>query len=317
MSDVDLTVLLATRNGEHVLPRTLEGYCHLEKPTKAWKLVIVDNGSDDSTPTILASFKTRLPLEILQQPLAGKNRALNLGLCALEGRLAIITDDDAIPEPSFISAWSRYLDTQLDYGLFGGSVGAFFEVPPPQWLLENKASFEMLFATRDLPEGPIEAGLIFGPNMAVRRSVFEAQFRFNENIGPNGSDPNYPMGSETEFCRRVERSGIRAWFAREPRVEHIVRKAHLSGGYWAKRFYRHGRGSAQQTWESGQAPPAYLWRPFMEEQLWLLYHRLRMLSPFPMLRFNSVFAYQWKRGFLEEWNKRQAAEGTTTIEERH
>jgi glucosyl-dolichyl phosphate glucuronosyltransferase len=310
MQKIDLTVLLATRNGERVLPRTLEGYCRLERVTTAWKLVIVDNGSDDSTPAVLESFKERLPLETLTQPKPGKNRALNYGLGTLEGQLAIITDDDAIPDPSFINAWGRYLVAKQDHGLFGGSVGAFFEVPPPKWLLESKASFEMLFATRDLPEGPIDAGLIFGPNMAVRRSIFDAGFRFNENIGPNGSDPNYPMGSETEFCRRVERSGVQAWFARGPRVEHIVRESQLNGSYWAKRFYRHGRGTAQQMWESGQSPPSYLWRPFAEEQVWLLYHRLRMLSPFPALRFNSIFAYQWKRGFLDEWNKKQAAAGT-------
>ena len=66
-------------------------------------MVIVDNGSDDSTPAILSSFKKRLPLETLHQPIAGKNCALNLGLSALEGHLAILTDDDAIPDRSFLS----------------------------------------------------------------------------------------------------------------------------------------------------------------------------------------------------------------------
>ena len=64
MSDSALTILFATRNGEHVLPRTLEAYCGLEAPSQAWKMVVVDNGSDDLTPAILKSFKKRLPLEI-------------------------------------------------------------------------------------------------------------------------------------------------------------------------------------------------------------------------------------------------------------
>lgn len=58
----------------------------------------------------------------------------------------------------------------------------------------------MMFAKRDLPEGPVEAGAIYGVNMAVRRCVFEAGFRFDEIVGPNALDPNYPMGGETEFC---------------------------------------------------------------------------------------------------------------------
>ena len=78
MSDSTFTVLFATRNGERVLPRTLEGYCRTEKPPQSWKMVIVDNGSDDRTADILASFRKRLPLETLQQSNPGKNCALNL-----------------------------------------------------------------------------------------------------------------------------------------------------------------------------------------------------------------------------------------------
>ena len=39
-----LTVLSATRNGERALPRTLEAYCGLERPSHKWKIVVVDNG---------------------------------------------------------------------------------------------------------------------------------------------------------------------------------------------------------------------------------------------------------------------------------
>jgi glycosyltransferase involved in cell wall biosynthesis len=129
MPHVDLTVLFATKNGEDVLLRTLEAYCHLEQPSRGWKMVIVDNGSNDLTPAILASFKKRLPLETLQQPITGKNRALNVGVDALEGRLAIITDDDSIPDRSFLIAWSRYLAQEQDYHLFGGSIDPLFEIP--------------------------------------------------------------------------------------------------------------------------------------------------------------------------------------------
>lgn len=307
MSTIDITVLFATRNGEDVLSRTLEAYCRVEGDACNWKMVIVDNGSEDLTPTILASFKKRLPLETLRQPIPGKNRALNYGLGVVEGRLVIITDDDAIPESSFLTAWSKYLHKNLEYELLGGSIDPFFEVKIPNWMLKNKPHFEILFAARELPEGPIAPESIFGPNMAVRSSVFESGFRFNENIGPNGSDPYYPMGSETEFCRRVSQSGAKAWFSKEPRVRHIVRSNQLSRSYYVKRAYQHGRGFAQQTWEGGLALPPHLSRRPTVNQLWYLYHRLRMYSPFPLQRFHSLFAYNWKRGFCDEWVKRQAA----------
>ena len=305
---INLTVLLATRNGGHVLPRTLEGYCRVEPPSR-WKIVIVDNGSDDFTPSILASFQNRLPLEILREPIAGKNRALNRGLSVLEGPLVIITDDDAIPDSSFLTAWSQYLLKYHDYEMFGGSIGLLFEVPPPKWLFKNKHQFDLLFANRDLPEGPLAPDQIFGPNMAIRSSVFARGFRFNENIGPNGTDPLYPMGSETEFCCRVaESGGAKGWFAKEPHVLHIVRAGQLTRSYWAMRAYRYGRGTAQRMWQFGQPAPWHISRPVIIDQLSRLRHRTQMYSPFPSQRLNSICAYHSRRGFRDEWAKRQSTQ---------
>src|SRR6476659_1134068 len=95
MSDAQLTVLLATRDRAPVLARVLDGFRRVEAPPVAWKLVVVDNGSKDGTSDVIDSVRRDLPLELLHESLPGKNRALNRGLDALEGRLVIVTDDDA------------------------------------------------------------------------------------------------------------------------------------------------------------------------------------------------------------------------------
>jgi glycosyltransferase involved in cell wall biosynthesis len=301
MVDVALTVLFATRNGESVLPRTLEAYCRVKQPPCVWKMVVVENGSEDSTAAMLVSYKTRLPLEIVRYPIAGQNRARNRGLNVIEGPLTILTDDDAIPDPMFLIAWSKYLDKCQDYELFGGSIDPLFEVPPPKWIFGNRAQFDMLFAARALSEGPIAPDQIFGPNMAVRSSVFERGFRFNEELGPNKSDPNYPIGGETDFFHRVAQTGSKAWFAEEPRVQHIVHGSQLKRSYWAKRSYQHGRGTALQKWQRRET---FTWSRRLA--LYQLSRLLRMLSPSPSRRFTSICAYHWNRGFRDEWAKRSA-----------
>src|ERR1700739_711198 len=135
MSDVQLTILLATRNRQQLLLRVLEGYRRAATPSVSWKIVIVDNGSTDGTPSLLRSFREILPLKVSWEPIAGKNRALNRAVPALEGRLVIVTDDDAIPTHSFLTAWAKYLDFDSDFGLFGGSIEPLFDVKPPRWLV--------------------------------------------------------------------------------------------------------------------------------------------------------------------------------------
>src|SRR5688572_2106824 len=177
-----LSVMLATRNGANVLPRTLEGYCRAAPPADRWQLIIVDNGSTDDTVAIVASFAGRLPIELISHPAAGKNRALNAGLSAAKGQLLVLTDDDAVPHVTFLQAWERMLDFDPGYELFGGRIEPLFEAPPPDWLMRSRLLFAMMFAERDLPEGPVPADEVYGPNMAVRTAVFERGHRFAENI---------------------------------------------------------------------------------------------------------------------------------------
>jgi glycosyltransferase involved in cell wall biosynthesis len=294
MSKIELTVLMACRNGGQVLPRVLEGYRRVEPPPVGWKMVIVDNGSTDATFDIINSFSKDLPIELLRLNEPGKNRALNAGIAAVQGRIAVLTDDDAIPHPAFLSAWAKFLDRERDHELLGGSIEPLFDAPPPPWLLKTRLRFALMFSERELPEGPIDAGDIYGPNMAVRTSIFDRGLRFDENMGPNALDPDYPMGSEVEFCRRVASSGASSWFAKEPRVHHIVRAAQFTKAAWAKRAYRCGRGRARLMWQRGEifATPTPTWS-----------ERLTALSPLPQHRFDRLCSASLVAGFRDECAK--------------
>jgi len=317
MRQIDVTVLFTSRNGESVISRTLNAYRLINQSDVSWKLVIVDNGSTDSTCEIINAFQQHLPIEVYCEPIAGKNRALNRGLQAVEGELVVLTDDDTLPSPSFLQAWAKFLDTKPEYGLFGGSISPLFESAAQSWLTADPYEMIMLFGARDLPEGPVEPQLIFGGNMAVRRSVFADGFRFNENIGPNGLDFNYPMGGESEFCRRVGRAGISSWFAKEPVVQHLVRPYQLTDRYLAERAYRSGRGGAcllkmesgklnegEQLELNGQILALRRgWRALRRgyrRHYDLLRCRVRMLSPFSSQRRRGILGYYTNRGFWDE-----------------
>jgi hypothetical protein len=158
-------------------------------------------------------------------------------------------------------------------------------------MLRKPRYLELMFGHRDLPEGPTEPGEIFGGNMAVRRSVFERGVRFDEAIGPNRDNPNYRMGSESEFLRRVGRAGATAWFAHEPLVQHIVRQHQWSAQAWVDRAYRSGLGRAHLMLKEGRRlkPPPVT-----------LLDRLAVFSPFAAHRLPALSALHRARGFADE-----------------
>ena len=249
-----LTVFIATRNGSATLPRVLTAYTRLQPPPGGWKLVIVDNGSDDGSAALAASFANRLPLRLLAEPRRGKNRALNRGLRELEGDLAVFSDDDTMPEPDWLARLRAAADRQPAYGVFGGRILPSWEVPPPEWVREwVRAAPVYSVSDASRADGPCEPTAVWGPNMAVRADWFRAGYRFDERLGPNGS-ATYAMGSETEFTLRLALAEqVRSWHCAGARVHHIIGPRQLSRAWVLRRAFRLGRCVRRESLQRARA----------------------------------------------------------------
>lgn len=240
---------MATYNGAATLPKVLDAYCALQAPAAGWRLVVVDNGSDDGSAALVAGYAGRLPLQLISEPRRGKNTALNTALDAVlkDDRcdFLIFTDDDATPEADWLLRWSEAAAAHPDYAIFGGSIAPDWARTPPDWIIDLVPlglTFGLTAPT--LPDGPVFPGLVWGANMALRRSVFDDGHRFDAGIGPNGGA--YAMGSETELTRRLSDAGHRAWFCPQARVSHHIRAHQLQTSYLLQRAWRFGRGKFRQ-----------------------------------------------------------------------
>ncbi len=233
-----VTVLFATLNGAHTLPRMLDTLQRLQPPTGGWKVIAVDNGSEDDSLRILKQRAEKLPMLTLSEPRRGKNMALNAGLGHIEGDIVALTDDDIILPPDWLITIESVATQQVDYDIFGGAIDLVWEQPPPDWVL--RCVPKGMYACTDFPEGPIHPFRVWGGSMAVRSSVIR-KHRFAETIGPNGSSV-YTAGSETDFATRAAGSGHRCWHFHASPVGHIVRPHQLNPEWLLQRAYNHARG---------------------------------------------------------------------------
>jgi glycosyltransferase involved in cell wall biosynthesis len=305
-----LTVLLATRNRAPILREVLECYCRLEPPDSGWKLVLIDNGSTDETPDVITGFMKRLPLHSVREPKSGKNTALNTGLSLLEGDLAVFTDDDAFPFQNWLVELRKAADKEREYAIFGGAVIPRWESAPPLWVTWLNQSAVFTISDPHLVEGPLELHSVFGPNMAIRREVFEAGTRFDTSIGPSGS--SYAMGSETELVLRLGRQGHKAWYVQRSCVEHFIRKEQLKKLWVLERAKRFGRGQYRlygpdesDDTESLMGAPRYLFRKLLKQGLLIFVNGL-------LLRSEPLFRARWRFNFF----RGQIAEARILAEQR-
>lgn len=301
-----LTVAFASHNGARTLPRMLEALTEVIPPAGGWKLLAVDNASTDATARILERYRSRLPLERLHHDEPGKNAALNAALPALEGELAVFTDDDVLPAPDWLTALEDGARRYPGHDLFGGRITLEWPAPPPEWLTRH-VNLAIAYARTDpaWPEGDIRADLIWGPNMMIRRRVFAAGHRFSEAIGPRAGG-SYIMGSETELTTRLAEAGYRACHLPAARVAHIVRPEQMERRWILERASRFGRSLALADAtdpQARQAPrllgaPRWLYRA-------LLRRRLEAVAKGGPLRTGASIAPLWQAHVL----KGQIAEG--------
>lgn len=298
-----LTVLMATRNGGQTLPKVLAGYTRQTLRPDLWTLIVVDNGSTDDTAAVVQSYRDRLPLHYLHVPQPGKNVALNQGLAlALQqsGDLLVFTDDDATPVPGWLQALAEAAQAHPEATLFGGGIVADWGAAPPDWVL-RLVPLGLTFGITDpaLPDGPIFPGLIWGANMAVRRSVFDHGYRFDETIGPNGGA--YAMGSETQLTRMLGDAGHQSYFCKAAEVAHYIRPQQLSEASILQRAWRFGRGKFRQD---GRQPVPYLFGV----PRWMMARYLAELAGLAKARLRGErdrqFLHRWElhylRGYFHE-----------------
>ena len=298
---------MATCNGAATLPKVLAAYCGLLPPDGGWSLLIVDDGSTDGTREVIAGFAERLPLRCMRQARRGKNAALNAALeVALadgEADLFVFTDDDATPDPGWLRQLAQCAREQPACALFGGAIVPDWSHAPPAWIL-RLVPLGLTYAATAVPDGPVFPGLVWGANMAVRRAVFDAGYRFDVAVGPKAGV--YAMGSETEFNRRLGAAGHQAWFCNAARVGHFIRDHQLSVRYVLRRAYRFGRGA--QIQEDPDPAPRLLGVP-----RWMFARLTRELagvfSALARRDGDALFKARWEACYLAGFI-RQAWSGT-------
>lgn len=119
MADAPLTVLIAVYNGERYVGETIESI--LSQSYGDYELLIIDDGSNDSTPKILQQYATRDPrIRLLQQDNHGVGYTLNRGLAEARGALVAQIGADDVALPGRLKKQVDFLDQNPEYVLLGG-----------------------------------------------------------------------------------------------------------------------------------------------------------------------------------------------------
>jgi len=222
-----ISVVVCCHNGEHTLPDCLQGLLDLEYPD--FEVIVVNDGSTDSTSDIVREYGFRL---IATENL-GLSNARNIGMQATSGEIIAYLDDDARPDPH----WLTYLATTFLSTEHAGVGGPNITHPSDGPVAECVGNApgnptHVLLSDR-------EAEHIPGCNMAFRKAYLEEIGAFDTRF--------WVAGDDVDVCWRLRQRGWSLGFSPAAVVWHHRRNSIRA--YWKQqRGYGKAEALLKEKW---------------------------------------------------------------------
>ncbi len=100
---MNVTVVIPAYNEERAIFACMDALCK-QKTAHNYKIIVVNNASTDNTASVALSWKDKLALEIMEEPLKGRGAARRAGFAKANTDIILSTDADSKVPPNWIEA---------------------------------------------------------------------------------------------------------------------------------------------------------------------------------------------------------------------
>ena len=245
-SAVVASVVVCTHNRASLLP-TLVALLRVQVFVGGFEIVIVDSGSTDNTPEVMAELVTTIEPQVraLRMDRPGLSAARNRGLQAAAGEVVAFLDDDAVPHPGWLAALvAAFVEPEV--GAAGGRIFLRFPGPVPLWLTDPLCGY---LGAYDL--GPTGRRVVYTPpreqyprggNMVVRRAAATSVGGFRSAFGRRGR--SLRSDEEADHCYQLEAVGWQLRYVPDACVDHMILRDRLEPGWFLRRCAAQGTSDA-------------------------------------------------------------------------
>lgn len=257
MSEITLSIVICTYNRVELLPIIFESLANQTAPRNQFEILLVDNGSTDSTKQTTEKYFVKIPnMRYAYEPEIGLSSARNHGWRQAHGKYVGFLDDDCKLPAGWLGHALRVAMEIGPHG-FGGPYYPFYNSPKPAWFKEEYGSHVQGEAPRALEENEY----LDGGNMFIRRDILQSFGGFRADMGMKGQEIAY--GEETQFFKRLrsEMKEVVLFYDPSLFVYHLVRAEKMKLWSAPIRFFLSGMYSAKIQFDSyGQNRATLIYR---------------------------------------------------------
>ena len=258
-----VSVIVPVYNGEKQIKACIEALLDQSYSEDRYEIIIVDNGSTDSTVEIAKEY----PVALLEKrEIQSSYAARNKGIRNAKGEILAFTDSDCVAEPRWIEEGVKALTSQ-SADLVGGKVDFMYSKRRTTAELYDSVTFMQI-------ESYIkDSNVAATANLFVKSLLFDEIGMFPESV---------KSGGDIQWTSRATSNGFSLVYAPEARVKHPTRRLKPL----LKKQYRVGKG-APNIWLSERKPIS---------KVRLL---CRILVFFLPLRLSSLKRFMREKGITE------------------
>jgi GT2 family glycosyltransferase len=231
-----VSVVVCSHNGEATIAQTCEALMRLEYV--AYEVIVVDDGSTDATPDIAREYGFR----VITTENRGLSVARNTGLHEARGEIVAYLDDDAYPDPH----WLTYLAAGYARGDVAGVGGP--NVPPP-------GDGVVARCVAEAPGNPVH--VLISDREAEHIPGCNCSFRRDALLAVGGFDPRFWVaGDDVDLCWRLRDRGWRLGFSPGAMVWHH-RRGSLRAYWRQQRGYGRAEALLERKWPENYSPAGH------------------------------------------------------------
>lgn len=249
-SKLDITVIIPTLNRAEMLDHVLEALLKQTFPQERYELIIIDNGSSDTTASICAKWQNQfINFKYIYDDHPGIHIGRNRGCMEAKSDFLVYGDDDLFPGITWLEGMYKGF-TETDAVLVGGNILPKYESKPPtfikkMWQSDAQIQMMIAFSCITFPHCRryVNPLYIFGCSFGIRKDVIMNAGGFHPDGMPD-KYMKYRGDGESYISRYVKKKGLKAVIIPEVTAEHFVSVTRMSEERIAQVGYRNGISDA-------------------------------------------------------------------------
>jgi GT2 family glycosyltransferase len=212
------------------------------------EILVVNNACDGDLPKqvsdTVAEFasKTSVRVDCLREPVPGKSRAMNRGICAANGSILAFLDDDVVADHAWLPGVHKFFLSQ-QYDAMQGRV----LFPPDKQADQEFHRLWNRYRTIvhvDFGDSVRQFRTLKGANFAIRSQVISQVGSFDERIGPGQTGTS----EDVHFSQKMLMGGLSIGYAPDAIVYHEIDPTRLTDQYFCRQHEAQGR--SRQTYKN-------------------------------------------------------------------